>query len=215
MGLKNKKVLITAGPTWVPIDKVRVISNIATGQTGIFLAKELQKLGAKVTLLLGPIEACGLDKNINLIRFKFFDELRDLIKKELKSKKYDIFIHSAAVSDYRPLKTYSYKIKSDIKNLKLSLIPTEKLIEMIKKIVPYIFLVGFKLETGVSSKKLISRAKSLIKRAKLDLAVANKIYNDQYKAFILDGKKIKGPFLNKKEMAKKLIKLIGEKLCKN
>jgi phosphopantothenoylcysteine decarboxylase/phosphopantothenate--cysteine ligase len=215
LGLKNKRVLITAGPTWVPIDRVRVISNIATGQTGIFLAKELQKLGAKVTLLLGPVEAYGLDKNIKLIRFKFFDELKGLIKKELKSKKYDIFIHSAAVSDYRSSKIYPEKLKSGIKNLKLSLLPTEKLIDSIKKIAPYIFLVGFKLETDLSSKALINKTKNLIKRAKLDLAVANTIYNNQYKAFILDDKKAKGPFLNKKEMAKQLIKLIGEKLCRN
>ena len=52
--LKNKKVLITAGPTWVPIDNVRVISNTATGETGILLSEKLKNLGAKVTLLLGP-----------------------------------------------------------------------------------------------------------------------------------------------------------------
>jgi len=215
MGLKNKRVLITAGPTWVPIDKVRVISNVATGKTGILLAKELCRLGAKVTLLLGPVKYDYLNKNIKLINFQFFAELKDLIKKELSSKKYDIFIHTAAVSDYRPLKTYSYKIKSDIKNLKLNLIPTEKLIEMIKKIVPYIFLVGFKLEEGVSSKRLISRAKSLIKRAKLDLAVANEVCNNYYRAFIVNHKKIQGPFFNREEMVKNLIKLIGEKICQN
>ena len=54
MSLKNKRILITAGPTWVAIDSVRVISNIATGETGILLAKRLSLQGAKVTLALGP-----------------------------------------------------------------------------------------------------------------------------------------------------------------
>ena len=52
--LKNKKILITAGPTWIPIDKVRVITNIFKGRLGIIIAKEAIKRKAKVTLLLGP-----------------------------------------------------------------------------------------------------------------------------------------------------------------
>ena len=213
MGLKNKRVLITAGPTWIPIDKIRVISNIATGKTGILLAKKLKRLGAKVTLLLGPSQNEDLNRNINLIHFKFFDELKDLIKKELKSKKYDVFIHSAAVSDYQLLKIYPDKLNSDIKNLRLNLLPTEKLIDIIKKIAPSIFLVGFKLEIDTSFKQLIARTKSLIKRAKLDLAVANEVYNNHYRAFIVNDKKIQGPFFDREEMVKELIKLIGEKLC--
>ena len=71
MVLKNKNILITAGPTWVPIDRVRVISNIATGKTGILLAKSANKLGAKVTLVLGPVGEVGLEKEINVKRFYF------------------------------------------------------------------------------------------------------------------------------------------------
>ena len=101
MGIK--KVLITAGPTWVAIDKVRVISNIASGETGILLADKLSEQGAKVTLVLGP----GNDKNgiqnsrIKIIRFSFFEELRQALKKELKASRYDFIIHSAAVSGFR------------------------------------------------------------------------------------------------------------------
>ena len=98
MNFKNKHILITAGPTWVPIDSVRVISNIATGQTGISLANQFSSLGAKVTLLLGPqANSIQINNDIKVINFKFFDELKQLLAKELKSKQLDLIIHSAAV----------------------------------------------------------------------------------------------------------------------
>ncbi len=142
--LKNKKILITAGPSWVPIDRVRVISNIATGETGIILAERLLKEGARVTLLLGPQGTCCLDKRIKLRAYRFFDELKGLLSGELKLKKYDMVIHTAAVSDYRPLKQYSGKVKSGIKHWRLDLVPTEKIIDMIKKILElYILIFSF------------------------------------------------------------------------
>jgi len=213
--LKNKKILITAGPTWVPIDNVRVISNIATGETGILLAERLQRLGAKVTLLLGPVESCCLNKKIKLIPFKFFAELKDNLIKELKSKKYDAVIYSAAVSDYKPEICYRQKIKSGIKKWRLNLIPTSKIIDLIKKIDPALFLVGFKFELGVRKKILIDKTRSLISRAGLDLAIANTIDKNRYLAYIVEREKIYGPILNKKDMVEKLVNITGEKIWKN
>ena len=82
MDLKKKRVLITAGPTWVPVDSVRVISNTASGETGILLARQLRRIGAKPTLILGPGHDCCIDKNLNLKRFRFFDELKKIITRE-------------------------------------------------------------------------------------------------------------------------------------
>jgi len=82
--LATKSVLITAGPTWVAIDSVRVISNTATGETGTLLAERFAQQGAKVTLLLGPVSNCCLNKKIRVINFKFFDELRDKLIRELE-----------------------------------------------------------------------------------------------------------------------------------
>lgn len=213
----SKKILITAGPTWVPIDNVRVISNIATGQTGILLAREARKAGAKVTLLLGPgINECCLDKSIKIIRFQFFDELKDKLIKELRLKKYDIVIHSAAVADYKVAKFYSYKVKSGIKNWRLKLIPTEKIIDLIKKINRSPFLVGFKFEPVARKKILIDKTRGLINRAKLDLVVANTIDKSKYRAYIIDNcKQIYGPIFNKRKLADKLIYLIAGNLCKD
>lgn len=216
MKLRNKRILITAGPTWVPIDAVRVISNVATGQTGILLAEELQRLSAKVTLLIGPVETCCLNKNIKLLRFRFFDELKDKIIQELKYKKYDIVIHSAAVSDYEPSKVYSGKIKSGIKNLRLSLVPAEKIIDLIKIIDNSIILVGFKFEPQAKKDMLIKMTKELIRAANLNLAVANTIDKNKYCAYILDNyNRSYGPIFNKKDLVTKLADLIGGDLWKN
>jgi len=216
MKLRNKRILITAGPTWVPIDAVRVISNVATGQTGILLAEELQRLSAKVTLLIGPVETCCLNKNIKLLRFRFFDELKDKIIQELKYKKYDIVIHSAAVSDYEPSKVYSGKIKSGIKNLRLSLVPAEKIIDLIKRIDNSIILVGFKFEPQAKKDMLIKMTKELIRAANLNLAVANTIDKNKYCAYILDNyNRSYGPIFNKKDLVTKLADLIGGDLWKN
>ncbi len=139
--LKNKRILITAGPTWVPIDSVRVISNVATGETGILLAEKLNAIGAKVTFLLGPAAGVPvINKGIRTIRFRFFDELKKVLIKELSSGKYDIVIHSAAVSDYRPMEKYGAKVSSNKNSWKIRLAPTEKLIDTVKKIDDSLFL---------------------------------------------------------------------------
>lgn len=206
MTLKNKRILITAGPTWVPIDKVRVIGNIATGETGILLAKKLKNLGAKVTLLLGPIGTCSLDKKINLIRFKYFDELKKIIVRELKSKKYDMVIHSAAVSDFRPRQKIKGKLPSD-RSYSLKFVPLPKIIKDIRRLAPKTKVVMFKLESGVSDTILIGRAKKSLANADADFVVANRI--SPYRAFIIDKEGIIGGVLkNKLELAKRLLKLI-------
>ena len=213
--LKNKRILITAGPTWVPIDGVRVISNIATGETGILLAEKLQNLGAKVTLLLGPAGVCCLNKKIKLMRFRFFNELKNIIIKELRFKKYDAVIHSAAVSDYKPVKVYTQKVKSGIKNWQVNLVPTEKIIDLIRKLDDSLFLVGFKFQPQATKTMLIKETKKLIRRVNLDLAVANTIDKSRYHAYIVEREKIYTPLFNKKNMVEKLVNIIKEKIWKN
>jgi phosphopantothenoylcysteine decarboxylase / phosphopantothenate---cysteine ligase len=212
MELKNKTVLITAGPTWVPIDNVRVISNTATGETGILLAERLQDIGAKVTLVLGPVELCCLNNRIRLIRFKFLAELKQKIFKELRSKKYDIVIQAAAVPDYAPAKPCVHKVNSGLKSWKLSLTATPKIIDQIKKIDLSLFVVGFKFEPKAPRGALIKRAKDLIKRANLDLAVANSIDRNKYRAYIINHSGIFGPMNSKKDMVERLVKLICKRL---
>ncbi len=213
--LNDRRILITAGPTWVPIDSVRVISNTATGLTGILLASEAIRRGAKVTLLLGPGNDCCLDKAIKVIRFKFFEELKNILAKELR-KKYDILIHSAAVSDYRLKKISKRKISSQLKNLSLKLSPTPKLIDAVKKIQPSLFLVGFKFEPGAQKAGLIRQARSLIRHSGADLVVANTgISRGRYNAYIVNKDAVTAEAGSKDGLAKALLGQIGGMLCRN
>lgn len=206
--VKNKRILITAGPTWVPIDSVRVISNIATGATGILLAEQLHNLGARVSLMLGPVQDCCLNKKIRLIRFKSFDELKDSISRELSSKRYDIVIHSAAVSDYRPKIYYGRKISSGMKRLRLDLVPTAKIIDRVKKIDPSVYLVGFKFEPQAAKDYLIPKAWALMKKTGADLVVANTIKSGRYSAFIVGKNKVTGIMRTRSELSQGLIRAI-------
>ena len=215
MNFRNKRILITAGPTWVPIDKVRVISNAATGNTGILLADGLARQGAKVTLLLGSVGAYRVDRKVKVIAFKFFDELSFLLKAELKKRKYAAVIHAAAVSDYQPNVISRRKLSSDNKSLRLTLKQAPKIIDSFRKAAPAAMIIGFKFEPDLSGNKLINKARGLIKRAHLDLAVANTTRNKRYTAYLVYPERECGPFLSKENMVKNLIGLIERKNAGN
>lgn len=211
MSLKNKKILITAGPTWVKIDKVRVISNTATGTTGILLANELERQGAKVTLVLGP---CGqpLKKiKAKILRFVFFEELKSILINAVLKGNYDIVVHSAAVSDFRPHRVFKKKIRSGGENIKLNLIPTEKIIDRVKKIDPSLYLVGFKFEPGLNKKELIKEALMLARRARADIVIANTVKNNRYSAYIIEGNKESAVLNDKKELARRLTAILKKR----
>ena len=192
--LKNKKILITAGSTWVPIDAVRVITNIFGGKLGFIIAKTAFNMGADVTLLLGAGRIMideKIQKEIKVIHFKYFNELLELIKKEVSSKKYDIVIHSAAVSDYTPVSVKKGKIKSGYNNLIIKLKPTVKIVDRIKKWDTSVFLVKFKLEVGLNENKLIGIAYKSMLQSHADLIIANdfKDISGNHKALIIDKNK--------------------------
>lgn len=166
------------------IDSVRVISNIATGQTGILLAKRLNQYGAKVTLVLGSAEERALTKKISVIRFRLFEELRSAVKKELSLRHYDIIIHSAAVSDFKPKRFIRGKLESK-KTFVLELSPLPKIVKEIRRAALRAQLVMFKLEPCAARAELIARARNALGEAGADLVVANRI-SPRYRAYILD-----------------------------
>lgn len=214
--LKNKNIIITAGPTWVPIDKVRVITNIFGGALGFIIAKTAHQMGAKVVLLMGPgrvIPDCP-DRNFKIIKFKYFEEILKLIKKEIGSKKYDAIIHSAAISDYAPISLGKGKIKSGKKSLVIKLKPTIKVVDLIKKIDPKIFLVKFKLEVALREKELLKIAYKSMMDSCADLIVANDFRDikGKHKAFIIDKEKKIIACEGKKDIAKKLLTLVAKKI---
>lgn len=212
MSLYNKRILITAGPTWAPIDNVRVISNTASGVTGAILAGMMSSLGAKVTLLLGPACICGIEGKFRLRRFCFYGELKRLLARELKRGKYDAVVHSAAVCDYMPRRPSTRKIRSGTKALRLDLYPTQKLIDTIKRADPDIYLVGFKFLPAAGKDALIKEAAALARRSGADLVVANTMQKNRYRSYVVEGGSCGEAIASKKNLARDLCRRLSQNL---
>jgi phosphopantothenoylcysteine decarboxylase/phosphopantothenate--cysteine ligase len=216
VALLGKRILITAGSTWVAIDKVRVITNIFKGTLGIVIAREALKRGARATLLLGPgANSLPQIPFLKIIPFKFFNEFYRLMKKEISSKKYDIVIQSAAVSDFKPIKTEPGKISSQKEQLLIKLKPTLKIVDRIKKWDKNVFLVKFKLEHDINKKELLKKAYESMLSSNADLMVANdlkEIKEKAHKAFIIDQNKNVIFCQTKEEIAKNLLELLSRKI---
>ena len=207
--LKGKKILMTAGPTVEKIDPVRVITNISTGKTGTLLASELVSAGAKVTLVYGPGTADP--PKCKVIPVKTVTDMFNVVRKELK-KKYDIVILTAAASDYIP-KNSKTKINSK-KPLTIKLTKAPKIIDFVKKWQKSVFLVGFKAETDVSKRELVTKSRRKMKESKADLMVANdigsKYTSNNYNEMILVNSKnvVKTGKKTKQKIAKIILKNI-------
>ncbi len=216
--LKNKKVLMTAGPTIEHIDPVRVITNQSTGKTGVSLASELISAGAKVTLVYGPGEEKPPNgaKIINVLSSK---EMLNAVKTELK-KKFDIVIMTAAVADYIPTNPSKKKIKSSKDKIEISLKKAPKIIDQIKKFQKNVLLVGFKAETNLTKNQLIKSAQKKLKESSSDMIVANDIGSSRYKknpqnnqVIIVDTEKVvMSKWMNKQKIAKFIKKQIEQKI---
>ncbi len=203
--------MVTCGPTWVPIDPVRVISNRSSGELGHRIAKELKRAGAKVTLIEGPVTDALKAKSIKIIKFNFFADLKKVLRKALQ-RPWDCIIHAAAVSDYQLSRVFLGKLNSQTPELTLRLIPTEKLIQLIKRIDPKVFLVGFKLEGG-NKQSLRREARKLFEEADCDLVVANTSRNAKYSGFIFDkNTKLVKKAQSRTQMAKTLVKVLKKNL---
>lgn len=201
------KILITAGPTWAKIDDVRVITNIFTGRSGIFLGKEFRKKKCAVTLLINSPDADIL-RGIKIIPFKYYDDFRERVVRLLKSDRYDAIIHTAAVSDYKLRSVFKGKISSSRKKLILELVPAGKVIKRIRGLAKKSVLIQFKLET--KRKGLIDKAYTSLKENKSDFVVANALEDlrHKYKAFVIDKSRHIITVNSKKELFIRLYELI-------
>lgn len=209
--LKGKKILITAGATWAPIDPVRVISNIASGSTGRLIARLLRAKGAEVTLLLGSGQHEEI-KGVRVKNFRYFEELRSSLRKEIKNTRFDCVIHNAAVSDFLVEKKSRIKLDSRKSELVIKLKKAPKIINEIREKCPEALLVSFKLEAGVNDKELIKRALMAQKKSSADIVVANKFEGESLKSFIYNHKGLLAKADSRTGLAKNLISVLKGRL---
>src|SRR5262249_35373488 len=103
------RILVTAGNTQAPIDKVRCLTNIFTGRTGASIALHAQERGHRTTLLTSHPETVrdSPSEGLDCFTFRTFDELQTLLERHLPTDDFDAVVHSAAVSDYLAASVYS------------------------------------------------------------------------------------------------------------
>jgi phosphopantothenoylcysteine decarboxylase/phosphopantothenate--cysteine ligase len=179
-----KKVLITSGPTSVPIDEMRVITNRSSGEMGRLLARAFAAREGAVVLLEGGVTtSLALPKDVRVRKFHFFSELEQALRSELR-KKPAVVVHAAAVSDFALKKTFKGKMSSSDK-VRLELVPTRKLVNGIKKHCPKTFLVGFKFEPVFRKGDIIRKTRALFREAGCDIVVANSLRGKSYCAFLV------------------------------
>ncbi len=219
--LSGVKILVTAGPTLEYMDPVRVITNKSSGLMGIEVTREALQRGADVTLIYGPGKAT-LPERAKVIRVETTKEMYKAVVSELKSKKYNVIIATAAAADWTPKKHYDFKVPTrKTSTLDVKLEPTPKIIDVVKKISPRVFLVPFKAEYNVSDQELIQRAYERLKEAKADLIVANDVSRkdvgftvETNEIFIVDKKRkvVHVPLTTKREAARKLLNIIAAEI---
>jgi phosphopantothenoylcysteine decarboxylase / phosphopantothenate---cysteine ligase len=187
--LDGKKVLITAGPTYEPIDPVRFIGNHSSGKMGFALAEEARELGAHVILVSGPT-SLEASPEIERHNVSTAAEMFTLVMDHYSDV--DIAIAAAAVADFKPRLVGEQKIKKESAIAAIELEPTQDILAQMGKLKQKQYLIGFALETedekNNAIKKLISK--------NLDAIVLNSL-NDIGAGFSGDSNKI--TYIDKKE----------------
>lgn len=206
--LKNKKILITAGPTYEKIDPVRFIGNYSSGKMGYALAEDCARRGAEVTLVSGPVNLKTQHPSIRRIDVESADEMyREAIRLYPEAH---AGILCAAVADFTPEAIASSKIKREKEDLTLRLKPTQDIAAALGKIKqPHQRLIGFALETNDE----LAHAQEKRKRKNFDFIILNSL-NDKGAGFRHDTNKITivdengstpYPLKDKKEVASDII----------
>lgn len=166
--LTGVRVTITAGPTREPIDPVRTISNRSSGRMGFAIAAAAHAAGAEVTLIAGPV-ALPTPQGITRIDVETTADMRHAVMSHIATT--DLFIATAAVADYRPVKPSHQKLKKNADSLELTLVRTPDILSEVSKQISKPFCVGFAAETD----NLIEYAQSKLVAKNLDMIAANKV----------------------------------------
>lgn len=182
--LKDKRVLITAGPTYEKIDPVRFIGNYSSGKMGYALAEECAERGAEVELVSGPVSINLNRANIHITKVESAAQMYAAAVNAFP--KTDIAILCAAVADFTPRETKDVKIKREKGDMAIQLVPTKDIAAELGRMKKESqFMVGFALETNDETNNAINK----LKAKKLDFIVLNSL-NDKGAGFSVDTNKI-------------------------
>ena len=218
--LQNIDVLITAGPTYEPIDPVRFIGNRSSGRMGFALAHAAREAGANVVLISGPSHE-ATPEGVKRIDVETAAQMHEAVMQQVCHSR--IFISAAAVADYRPKTASEQKLKKHDAALSIELERTEDILATVAGSSPRPFVVGFAAET----ENLELNASTKLNNKSLDMIAANRVgkdanaqdigFNSEYNAlhvFWADGGQVL-EHARKTTLARELIKLIAHRYTIN
>ena len=216
--LSGKTILVTAGPTYEKIDPVRFIGNYSSGKMGMAIVDECLRRGAKVKLVLGPVNIpVSKHPNLEVVNVESAAQMYDAAVSSYPSA--DAAILSAAVADFTPTSTADHKIKRKGDELSIVLKPTMDIAaELGKMKTSDQVLVGFALETNDEN----ANAQAKLKKKNFDFIVLNSL-NDKGAGFRVDTNKItiikandskEYPLKSKTEVASDIIDELEQELSR-
>lgn len=157
--LRDMPLLVTGGPTPVPVDSVRRITNIFRGHLGVLIAEELYLRGADVDLIHGDgayLPPAYLPHTIT----RTFQAYHDTVLKLLAARRHRAGIFSAAVADYQPREVLPGKTPSGGALGCLDLVPLPKVVEIVRERFPELYMVTFKYQEGMDHGELLELGES-------------------------------------------------------
>ncbi|MFK3978602.1 MULTISPECIES: bifunctional phosphopantothenoylcysteine decarboxylase/phosphopantothenate--cysteine ligase CoaBC [Shewanella] len=214
--LCGHNVLITAGPTREAIDPVRYISNHSSGKMGYSLAQAAAEMGAKVTLVSGPVNL-ATPPGVTRIDVDSAQQMLEAVIGQVEQ--HDIFIGCAAVADYRIAAVADQKIKKSAEQMQLALVRNPDILAAVAQHAIRPFTVGFAAETN----DVEQYARGKLQRKKLDMIAANDVSiqglgfnadSNALQVFWQDGSQ-QLPATDKLTLARQLLTLIKQQLKKS
>ena len=210
--LAGRTVLVTAGPTREPIDPVRYITNRSSGKMGYAIAAAAHALGAKVTVISGPVSLPD-PRGTEVVQVETAAEMHAATHERIADA--DIFVAAAAVSDYRPAEMSAQKIKKTTDTMTLELVRSPDILASVTALDGAPFTVGFAAET----ENVRDYALGKLAGKKLDMIVANRVgsdcgfdVDDNAAEILWDGGKKAFEKMPKTELAAALMDVVAARL---
>jgi phosphopantothenoylcysteine decarboxylase/phosphopantothenate--cysteine ligase len=211
-------VLLTAGPTYEPLDPVRFLGNRSTGKMGYALAEAFAEVGAEVTLVSGPVQLpAPASPRIRIVRVETAQQMYEAAAAVAPAA--DVWVFAAAVADYRPASAATEKIKKAGETLTLELVKNVDIAATLGETKrPEQFAVGFALETTNE----LAHALDKLHRKNFDLVVLNSLRDagagfghDTNKVSVLDraGQVLTFELQAKTELARRLVALVQARIA--
>jgi len=212
--LRARKVLITAGPTFEPIDPVRGITNLSSGKMGFAIARAAAEAGAEVTLVAGPVHL-ATPRGVKRVDVQTALQMHEAVLSRAVAN--DLFIATAAVADWRPASMNEHKIKKDGKKQAplFELTENPDILAAVAALPQHPFCVGFAAE----SQDLVRHAREKLLRKKVPLVVGNlgpaTFGQDDNTLVLVDAEGERElPRADKLSLARELVREIAERIKK-